>query len=406
VPDQLISIDEARRVVLGHVTGPPPSETVPVQQSLDRVLAEDLCAEHDTPPFPGSAMDGYALAAPDHEAPQAELTVVGEARAGRPYLGSLQPGQTIRISTGAQVPDSAVAVIRQEDVTLGAPGTVSTHGAVPAGNNIRRAGEDMARGALVLAAGTRLGPAHLGAAIAAGAGAVRVAVRPRVSVVCTGDELQPPGAPLQPGQIHNSNGPMLAALAMRASAVVVSRPPLPDDLERTKRELAEALETAEVLIISGGVSVGPHDHVKPALQALGVDQHFWGVALQPGKPTWFGTRHTKLVFALPGNPVSTAVTFGLFVRPALDALQGAPPGSAPAGFAELTVPVKPNPSREQAIRVRLATREGRLTAAPTGAQDSHRISSLIDADALAIIPAGGPDPLEAGTAVRLLPAPG
>lgn len=226
-----------------------------------------------------------------------------------------------------------------------------------------------------------------------------------MSIFCTGDELREPGEPLDPGEIYNSNGPMLAALATRVGGIAAPAQRLPDDRAATEAGLAAALEQADVVIVTGGVSVGPHDHVKPALAALGVVEIFWGVALQPGKPTWFGARERQLVFGLPGNPVSAAVTFSLFARPALAALQGAtlpPPHPAQAVLAE---PVARNRTREQAVRVRLAEQDGTILATPNGPQGSHIVTSLIGADALAMIPAGE-GRLEAGTRVTLERPPG
>lgn len=397
----LITIDDALRRVLDAVPGPLGRETVELEHALDRVLAADVRAAVDLPSFASSAMDGYAVAAGGR--PQ-RLRLVGESRAGQPYTGRLRPGEAIRISTGAVVPDEAVAVVRQED-TSGDPGHVEVHVDVRTGTNIRRAGEDLRAGQRMLGAGVRLGPAEIAAAVAAGASLVDVATEPRVTILSTGDELRPPGAPLAAGQIHNSNAPMLAALAARAGAGAETPGSLGDDARSTETALAAALESGDVVIVSGGVSVGPHDHVKPALARLGVEARFWGVALQPGKPTWFGTRGRQLVFALPGNPVSAAVTFALFARPALDALLGANRQRPPVETAALGAAVRRNPGRDQAVRVRLRSDGARVLADPTGAQGSHLFTSLLGADALAIIPRGEGS-CEAGTVVRLEAAPG
>jgi molybdopterin molybdotransferase len=256
------------------------------------------------------------------------------------------------------------------------------------GANIRRAGEDIPLDAVVLEPGTPLGPAELGVAASVGRAELRCANRPRVAVLITGDELTPVGEPLGPGGIYGSNGVALAALAERAGAEVVLQSVVPDDLDGTRTAIAEALEAADVVIVSGGVSVGPHDHVKPALHELGAREVFWGVRLRPGKPTWFGTRGATLAFGLPGNPVSAMVTFQLFARPALAALQGAPPGSRRFA-ASLEEPVARSPRREQAVRVRLRQGENRLLARPTtGAQGSHVLTSMLGADGFALIEPG------------------
>jgi molybdopterin molybdotransferase len=395
VSPELIPVADARAIVLATVRTLEP-ERVEIADALGRVLARDVAATGDVPPFACSAMDGYAIKpGPAHR----RLAVVGESRAGHPADQALREGEAIRVSTGAALPAGAEAVIRQEDVEADGQEIV-TAVEVPPGLNVRPAAEDLRSGALVLEAGRMLGVPELGAAVTAGAGSLSVTRRPTVAVLATGDELRAPGEPLGPGEIHNSNAPMLAALAASSGARPLEPSRLPDDLAATQQGLQAAFERADVVIISGGVSVGPHDHVKPALAALGVRERFWGVALQPGKPTWFGERDGTLVFGLPGNPVSAYVTFVLFARPAIAALQGAAQAPDRALTARLGVAVRRNPAREQAIRVRLEQQNGSATAVPTGPQGSNLITSLLDADALAFIPAGDGE-LPAGTSVAL-----
>jgi molybdopterin molybdotransferase len=397
----LITVTHARELVLQAVQ-PLATEQVEIASALGRVLAADILASDDVPPFACSAMDGYAVQA---GGAGRRLAVVGESRAGAPSSADrpLGPDEAIRISTGAAVPAGATAVIPQENVTTGQADQIETEAATAPGQNIRGAGEDMRAETVVLRAGTRLEAVELGAAVAAGAGSVTVARRPRVSVLCTGDELRAPGAALGPGEIHNSNAPMLTGLAANAGAQAKPAERLPDDHVATRDGISSALETADVLIISGGVSVGPHDHVKAVLAELGVTEVFWSVALQPGKPTWFGTLDDgRLVFGLPGNPVSVVVTFSLFVAPALARLQGRTPPRGLASQAVLGTEVKRNPRREQAVRVRLERGDGPPVATPNGAQGSHILTSLIGADALAMIPAGE-GTLTAGTVVALEP---
>ncbi len=392
---QLLTVAAARAAVLAAVE-PLAPERVDVIEALDRALAEDLSAAEDVPPFACSAMDGYAVIAGDAGR---TLRIVGESRAGAPSPGEVGDGEAMRVSTGAVVPSGATAVVRQEDVEeLGA--SIRLVAAVRCGADIRRPGEDLRSGQRVLAAGTRIGAAELGAAVAAGAGRVLASTRPRVAVLCTGDELRAPGEPLGPGQIHNSNAAMLVALATRCGAATTPAVRLGDDRGRTEAALAGALERADVVVVTGGVSVGPHDHVKPALATLGVGERFWGVKLQPGRPTWFGVRDQRLVFGLPGNPVSAFVTFALFARPAIAALQGLGNDPAPAAEAELGEPVARHRERELAISVRIERRGGRAIAWPNGPQGSHLVSSLLGADALAFIPQGeGEQP--AGSIVTL-----
>jgi molybdopterin molybdotransferase len=402
----LITVAEARERVLAEVR-PLGAEDLDVEQARGRVLARDVVASGDVPPFACSAMDGYAVA----PGPAArDLQIVGEARAGAPSDRTLGDGEAIRISTGAALPAGATAVIRQEDVEEHNH-AITTGAAVGEDENVRGAAEDLRAGAHVLEAGTTLGTAELGMAVAAGVATVSVARRPLVAVSCTGDELRAPGEPLGPGEIHNSNAVMLSALAVRAGALAVAADRIPDNRDETERVLARGLDASDVVVISGGVSVGPHDHVKPALEALGAAERFWGVALQPGKPTWFGVHGDTLVFGLPGNPVSAVVTFVLFVAPALRALAGESPaapgsstGSLRAATATLGEPVSRNRQREQAVRVRLEQRDGTTIAIPTGPQGSHVTTSLLGADALALIPAGE-GAMQAGARVALVPMP-
>jgi molybdopterin molybdotransferase len=392
----LLDLGSARQIVVAASAPPLESETVAVAAAAGRVLAEDVTARGDVPAFANSAMDGYAVRAGP---PGRELRVVDESRAGRPATAAVGEGEAIRISTGAAVPAGADSVVPVERVQE-RDGAVVLEGDASPHANIRDAGEDLRAGTRALGAGTTLGAAELAVAVAAGRGTLSCARRPRLAVLATGDELVAPGAELGPGQIHNSNAVALSALAARAGGEVVGADGVPDDRQATEAILADALAEADVVVVSGGVSVGPHDHVKPALAALGVEERFWRVALKPGKPVWFGTRGRALVFGLPGNPVSAVVCFLLFVRPALRALQGAPPLPAP-GVARLAHEVPRNPARLEAVRVCLDTGEdGVARARTTGAQGSHLLSSLLGADALALVPPGD-DPLPAGSPVAI-----
>jgi molybdopterin molybdotransferase len=415
---ELISIDEARGRVLDAVR-PLGAEEVPLAEALGRVLADQVESPIDVPPFDNSAMDGYAVVA----GPEAELEVVGESRAGRPWEAPVKPGEAIRISTGGAVPDGATAVVPLErSEALGRDAGAAERirgegaaerirgegaerirvGASAPGDNIRRAGEDVRAGRAVLAAGTPLGPAELGVAASVGRASLRCARRPRVAILVTGDELTEPGRPLGPGGIYSSNGWALAAQAERAGARVTTRETVPDRPRNTRDALLRALAASDVVIVSGGVSVGPHDHVKPALAELGVEERFWGVRLRPGKPTWFGTRGDALVFGLPGNPVSAMVGFHLFVRTALTAMQGADP-TAPRASATLEEPIARNRNREQAVRVHLETSGNGWRARATGPQGSHMLTSMLGATALArIAPGEGEVPAGERVDVELL----
>jgi molybdopterin molybdotransferase len=395
--DDLIDIAAARAIVLDAVH-PLAPERVPLAEALGRVLAEDVAAEEDMPPFDSSALDGYVVG----DTSGGDLPVVGESRAGAPAREALGPGQAMRISTGAVVPRGGVAVVGVERAQA-ADGRVtvppSSEGAA-----IRRAGEDVPAGEHVLAGGDDLGPAELGALAALGRADVLCGGAPRVAVLTTGDELvEPGGGPLAPGQIRNSNAYALAAQAERAGARVTAREIVRDTREHTVETLRRALESADVVVVSGGVSVGPHDHVKPALAELGVEEHFWRVALKPGKPTWFGTRGDQVVFGLPGNPVSAIVTFHLFARPALRRLQGGDAHDT-RSQARLDVDYPREAGRDQVLRVRLDARPDGWHVAPTKPQGSHVLTSMLGAGAFAIVPRGD-GVLAAGSTVdiELLP---
>ncbi|MDX6665501.1 MAG: molybdopterin molybdotransferase, partial [Solirubrobacteraceae bacterium] len=253
----MLSIDEARAAVLKAVQ-PLGAEEVALAAAHGRVLAEDVAAAHDVPPFANSAMDGFAVAAG-----AGPFALIGESRAGAPFAEALGAGEAVRISTGAAVPHGTAGIVPVERARE-ADGHVHADAAPAPGEHVRGAGEDLRAGAVVLTAGTRVGPAELGVAAGAGRAALRVAQRPRVAIVATGDELVAPGEPLGPGQIHDSNALALAALAREAGADVVASLRAPDDLDGTTAALAAALEAADLVLVSGGVSVGPHDHVKPA----------------------------------------------------------------------------------------------------------------------------------------------
>jgi molybdopterin molybdotransferase len=377
---ELISIDEARGRVVQAVRVLE-TEDVALADALERVLARDVESPTNVPPFDNSAVDGFAVEA----GPPAELQLIGESRAGHPSGRNLRPGAAVRISTGAEIPVGATAVVPVERARASS-GRVRVEGSEQ-GENIRRAGEDVRGGDLVLRAGTLIGPAELGVAASIGRDHLPCARRPRVAVLVTGDELAEPGHDLGPGRIYSSNAFALAGLVARSRAAIVSRSTVRDSAESTREALENALGAADVICVSGGVSVGPHDHVKPVLRDLGVTERFWGVALRPGKPTWFGTRNGTLVFGLPGNPVSAMVTFQLFVRPALAALQGAAP-EADRVSAVLDESVPLHPVREQAVRVRLSARGDGWHATTTGEQGSHMLTSMLGADGLALVAPG------------------
>jgi molybdopterin molybdotransferase len=410
---KLTEIDRARELVLERVKAPLDAESVVVAELLGRVLAADVSSADAIPSFDNSAMDGYAARAADLATPPTTLRVAGESRAGHPADRELQAGEVFAISTGAMVPAGADTVVRVED-TAGGDAEVIIEVAPAIGANIRRAGEDVQAGETVIAAGAEVDAAAAGVIASVGLAEVQCTRRPRVAVLTTGDELREPGEPLEPGAIRNSNAYALAALIAQAGAAHAGSHIVRDDRDATRDAFATALDDADVVVVSGGVSVGEHDHVRPALEALGVEQVFWGVALRPGKPTFFGIHPATssasrpgmpggsptLVFGLPGNPVSAMVTFHLFVRPALRALLGARDAQRPRTTAILDERYEKQPGRAHLIRVRLELRDDGWHARPTKEQGSHVLTSMLDADALAIVPTGSAS-VEAGRRVEI-----
>jgi len=395
----VFQFEEARTVVLAHATALG-SEEVAIEGAAGRVLAEDVTAGQDVPAFENSAMDGFALRAADSGA-GVILRVVDESRAGHPASATIGVGEACAISTGAAIPAGADAVIRVED-TRREGDRVELLVAVERDNDVRHAGDDVRTGEVVLRAGTTIGAAELGVLASVGRATLPAGRRPRVAIVTTGDELIGVGEPLRPGAVRNSGAHVLPALVGAAGGVTVSVAHAHDDHAVIRDAIAAALDAADVVAITGGMSVGAHDHVGAALAELGVQIHFDSVALRPGKPTSFGSRGRTLVFGLPGNPVSSFVTFVLFARPALLALAGSAPERVRTKAA-LAEPCERLATRMQAVRCRLELREDGWRAHATGPQSSHILTSMVGADAFALIPAGdGAAPAGERVTVELL----
>jgi molybdopterin molybdotransferase len=391
----LLSIDEALARVLEH-SAPLEAESVPLARAAGRVLAEAARSSIDLPPFPASAMDGFALRAADTPA---TLSVVGQVLAGLPATRAVEAGEAMSIMTGGVVPDGADSVVPVEVVELA--GDAVTVPAVAQGDNVRPRGGDLRAGDIVVAAGDRLGGAQLGALAAAGVTELRCARVPRVAVVVTGTELRSPGEPLAPGEIYESNGLILETLLGSTGADVVRMPPVEDEEPATRAAIERGLE-ADVLVTTGGVSVGEYDLVRAAERELGVEEIFWRVSMRPGKPIAFGVRGRTLVFGLPGNPVSSLVGFELFVRPALLALQGAADPAPPFRPGKLARATKPDAVRDSLLRARLRVDDGSVLLEPLGGQESHMIAQAASADSLVFVPRGDVE-LPAGTPVSYLP---
>ncbi len=393
-----VSIEEARAAVLRHarVLG---SEQVYLDDALGRALATDASAPNDVPPFAASAMDGYAILAADTAEGSARLELIGESKAGQEAGVSVRSGTAVRISTGAPVPEGADAIVPQE-MTSADGSTVDVDGRIAVGYHLRPPGEDIRAGELVVPAGSLLGPAELGVLASMNIPRPSVVRRPRVAIAGTGDELTDPGQPLRPGAIRDSNGPALGGAVHRAGGDLAARVRVGDDLEATVSVLGAALRDVDVLITTGGVSVGPHDHVRPALARLGYREVFAGVKLKPGRPTTFAVGEDgTLVFALPGNPVSALMAFRLFVVPALDAMLGRSGEHHPVK-ATADEPLEGAPGRTTVIRCRTTMQDDGWHVRPTKSQESHILTSMLGVDALALVPEDR-EGIAAGEAVEI-----
>jgi molybdopterin molybdotransferase len=391
----LLSIEEALDRVLARARALP-GERVPVADAAGRVLADAARSRVDLPPFPSSAMDGFAVRAADTPG---RLPVVARVAAGSPAERPLAPGEAAGIATGGVVPAGADAVVPVEYVVTH-DNEVEIPEAVQLGANVRPRGGDVREGEVVAPAGARLGPAQLGALAAAGLDVVVCARRPRAAVLVTGSELRPPGEELGPGQVYEANGLIVRAALAAAGAEAATIGAVADEPDAHRVALERGLD-ADLLVTSGGVSVGPHDLVRSVGAELGVEEVFWGVAVKPGRPVWFGSRGGTLVFGLPGNPVSSLVGLELFVRPAVLALQGAARPGPEYLPGTLAGALRRDAAREQLVRARTVAGERGVELEPLGGQESHMIVRAAAADALVRVPRGEGE-LERGAAVRYL----
>jgi molybdopterin molybdotransferase len=376
-------VEEAQRIIAAHVT-PLEPEQISSLTADGRVLAEDVFSDEALPDVPKAAVDGYALRAADG---LAERRVLGELTAGGVSQIRLTPGTAARIMTGAPLPDGADAVIMVEQ-TDERDGMLWIKQPLKAGDSVHTIGQDIARGELVLPRGTPLSPAEIG--LLATVGRVRVTVyrRPVVAVLATGDEVHEPDAPASVGGIRDSNRYALMAAAREAGCEAISLGIARDDKAVQRAAILGGLERADVLLTSGGVSMGTRDLIKPLLAELGT-VHFGRIAFKPGKPTTFATVRGKLVFGLPGYPVSSLVSFEVFVRPALRGLQGAARPDRPRVRVTLGDQIQAPPDRPEYQRAIVAWQDGRLVARSTGAQGSSRLLSLRGANALLLVPGDG-----------------
>ncbi|CAN5599514.1 molybdopterin molybdotransferase MoeA [soil metagenome] len=381
--EKLIDHHEAVRRVLEN-TPRLPVQNVPLEKAQGLVLAEDLKARFDSPPFDNSAVDGYAVRSADTEEGRV-FQVVDEAPAGRPAEKSVGEGEAIKIFTGGVIPGGADAVVMVEN-TSGWGEEFELKKAAEQNQNIRRSGEDVREGDVILHAGTEIGAPEIALSATQGYGELPVYRRPTVAILSTGTELVTPGErELSPGEIYDSNSFAMLAQAREAGADAFRIAAASDDADVLRDTLQKVLESADVVVTSGGVSVGEKDLVKSTLLELGVEQVFWGVKLKPGKPVFYGTRENSRFFGLPGNPVSAMVCFELFVRPALARMMGREDRERPRIQVYFDQKISNRLGRMHAMRVSLQRTETGWRAESVGAQGSGLVSSLTKADALALI---------------------
>jgi molybdopterin molybdotransferase len=398
----VISLEEAQEKILAAIQ-PLPVEEIPVHDALGRYLAAPIESPVDLPPADNSSMDGYAVRAADLGVATAEnpvvLRLIGGTQAGSAFAGAIEAGECMRIFTGAMLPRGADAVVMQEDVKRmeAQPASIIIQETVKPWENVRLRGEDIREKALLAGPGEELTAQRLSLLAGAGLAVAQVGRRPVVAFLATGDELRETGQVLTPGTIYESNRAGLSALARQAGAIPKPYPLLADDLILTKQALQAAFKECDVVVTSGGVSVGEMDWVRQAFTEMGGQLDFWTVAVRPGKPFAFGRHEGKLLFGLPGNPVSALVTFFLLARPALLRLQGARELRPPSSWGTLAEPLGNRGDRRHFVRVMLDA-DGRVRSA--GSQASHILSSMARANGLVDVPSGTTWP--EGTLVAVL----
>ncbi len=392
---ELLTLEDALARILERAE-PLLPETVAVAEAAGRVLLEPAFSRVDLPPFASSAMDGFAVRA--RETP-GDLSIAFRIAAGSPGPGALSPGAAAAIATGGAVPEGADAVVPIERVTEEGD-RLHVSETARAGQHIRPRGGDVRKGEVVVGSGVRLGPAQIGALAAAGIEKIRCPLRPRVAVLATGSELRSAGESLTAGQIYESNRAMIAAVLAPTGADVELLPVVEDDEAAHRAAVERGLE-ADVLVTSGGVSMGPHDLVRRVTAELGVEEVFWGVAVKPGKPLSFGARGATLVFGLPGNPVSALVGSLVFVRTALLARQGLERPSPEYEYGIAGTTFHRNPWRDEFVRARRRFEEDGVQLDPVAGQESHMIVHAASADVLVHVPRGEGE-IAAGASVRYL----
>ncbi len=404
----MISVEEALARVLASAETPLEEENIALESSYGRILSRDLSALRTQPPFPNSAMDGYAVNSADTAAAHSTLAVIGESAAGRPFGGALARGEAVRIFTGAPMPNGADAVVIQEDVERAGERDIRLSTTVRAGENVRIAGMDFQAGETLIPAGRRLTPRDVALAAAANHARLAVRRRARIAILATGDELVAPGGALGPAQIIASNNYAVAGLVEGCGGVAIDLGIAIDELGALKDAVGRALDAkADVLVTLGGASVGDNDLVQRALVAEGMELGFWRIAMRPGKPLIHGRLGAMRVLGLPGNPTSSTVCAVLFLRPLIRALHGEPdPGGDLSQPARLAVDLPANGVRQDYIRASLARgADGILVATPAASQDSSLVKTMARADGLIIRAPHAPS-AKAGNACRVIPFEG
>ena len=394
----LMPVADARTRILDGVK-PLSAETLALEKACGRVLAQDIKAKRDQPPFAGSAMDGYAVQHADLTTLPSTLTIVGTSAAGHSFKGVVKQGQAVRILTGAPLPKGADTIVIQENTEVEGS-SLQVIEPTPKGKNIRRAALDFAKGDMLVEAGTKLSPRDVGLLAAGNAPSVKVYRRPRVVLFTTGDELVLPGQKPRADQIVSSNSHAISAMVQQFGAEVVNLGIVKDNLKATIAAVKKGLG-ADVLLTTGGASVGDHDYVQEAFKAAGVKIGFWRIALRPGKPFMYGRKGKTHVMGLPGNPVSALVTARIFLKPLLDRMMGLPDSNIET-TAILEGALRENDQRQDYLRATLKIApDGRRTVSPFSAQDSSMQRTLQLSQAFIVRPAHAP-PASSGDSVSVL----